>query len=121
MKKRLIAIFGTAAISLVMFAGAAPAAHATTEYCEHGETIVGSNGPDRLVGTNCDDTIYGLRGNDRIRGLYGEDLLLGGRGDDLISDPSDEGVIRGGRGWDTCVVHVDSQIEVLGCEDVIEV
>jgi Ca2+-binding RTX toxin-like protein len=62
-----------------------------------------------------------LRGNDVIRGKEGTDVLLGGRGDDRISDPSFEGTIRGGLGWDTCIVRADSEIQVLGCEDVIEV
>jgi Ca2+-binding RTX toxin-like protein len=98
----------------------APAAQAS-EYddCHYGVTVVGSRHADRLVGTNCDDTIYGLAGNDRIRGLYGTDRLLGNGGDDLISDPSDEGTIVGGRGWDTCIVREDSQIEVLSCEEIV--
>jgi hypothetical protein len=120
MRKRLLAVVSAAGLCLGMLA-MAPAAQANEEEhdCHYGQTIVGSMRADRLVGTNCDDTIYGLRGNDRIRGLYGEDRLLGNGGDDLISDPSDTGVIAGGRGWDTCIVREDSQIEVLSCEEIV--
>jgi Ca2+-binding RTX toxin-like protein len=122
--RKFIVASSVAAVSMVGWAGFAPAAHAEEgdyDGCHYGETIVGSPHADRLVGTNCDDTIYGLGGADRIRGLFGDDVLFGNRGNDLISDPSNTGVIHGGRGWDTCVVRADSQIQVLGCEDVVEI
>src|SRR5580765_8398259 len=118
--RKLVVSGAVASLSIMGFGLAAPAAHAEEE-CHYGRTIVGGPHADRLVGTNCDDTIYGLGGHDRIRGLFGDDLLLGGRGNDLISDPSTTGAIRGGRGWDPCVVRADSQIQALGCEDVVEV
>ena len=83
--------------------------------------ILGSRDADRLVGTDCDDAIFGFGGDDRIRGKYGTDLLRGGRGDDRISDPSFEGRINGGSGFDTCIVGVFSEIAVVRCEIVIEV
>ena len=118
--KRLVAVGSIAALSMAGFAALAPAAHASDEEWCSGVTVVGGPHADRLVGTDCDDVIYGLGGNDHIRGLFGTDDLLGGRGDDLISDPSQYGTIHGNRGWDTCVVRADSQIEVFGCENIIE-
>ena len=105
-----------AALALV-----APAASAT-DYCDDDvTTFVGSPENDRIVGTNCDDVVYGFAGDDRIRGKFGYDILRGGRDDDVISDPSFEGRINAGSGFDTCIVDADSEITVLRCENVIEV
>lgn len=84
--------------------------------------IVGTSAPDRLVGTDECDAIFGRRGGDVIRGKLGYDLLYGGRGPDYIVDTSFlvGGEIRGGRGYDTCVVVSDTLIELFGCENIVE-
>lgn len=120
MRKRMISIAAAAAIVGGGLLGFAPAAHASDEVWCDGVTVVGSPHADRIVGTDCDDVLYGLGGADHIRGLFGTDDLIGGRGNDLISDPSQYGTIHGNRGWDTCIVRADSQINVFGCEDIIE-
>ena len=115
----------TAAVSVAMFAGAfalmAPAAHAIP-HCD-GETIVGTFQNDRLVGTDCDDSIYGLPGNDVLRGRLGYDVLRGGRGDDVLSDLSFlvGGELRGGRGFDRCIVAEGSDVQIFSCEEIVEV
>ena len=55
---------------------------------EHGRllrcTIVGTNGPDRLVGTRHRDVLCGLGGADVIVGGRGDDVLSGGPGNDYL-------------------------------------
>src|SRR5262249_40906789 len=46
--------------------------------------IVGTNGPDNLVGGPEDDIICGLGGDDTLSGGAGNDLILGGGGNDTI-------------------------------------
>jgi RTX calcium-binding nonapeptide repeat (4 copies) len=47
-------------------------------------TIVGTNGPDRLVGTWRRDVICGLGGGDMLVGLGRDDVLVGGPGNDYL-------------------------------------
>jgi hypothetical protein len=81
----------------------------------------GSDGPDRLFGTDWQDILVGAGGNDRLRDLFfnadtldgGEgddslfggnagsgDLLLGGRGDDKLHGRGGDDTIEGGEGND---------------------
>jgi uncharacterized repeat protein (TIGR01451 family) len=75
----------------------------------HRVTILGTNRPERIVGTPGRDVINGKGGNDVILGLGGNDLICGGGGNDLIKGgDGDDGVkgstgndlIRGNRGSD---------------------
>lgn len=51
-------------------------------------TIVGTNGPDELIGTPRRDVIAALGGEDKVRGLTGPDLICGGKGlDKLFGGP----------------------------------
>lgn len=63
-------------------------------------TILGTNGPDLLVGTPGDDVICGRKGADVIDGLGGDDILLGGRGSDFVVGGPGADTIIGGRGDD---------------------
>jgi Ca2+-binding RTX toxin-like protein len=47
--------------------------------------IVGTNGPDLLLGTSQADMITARDGNDLIFGLTNDDRLLGGNGNDFIN------------------------------------
>jgi Ca2+-binding RTX toxin-like protein len=47
-------------------------------------TLVGTNGPDRLVGTGRRDVICGLGGADLLIGLGRDDILVGGPGADYL-------------------------------------
>jgi len=55
---------------------------------EHGRllrcTIMGTNGPDRLVGSSRRDVICGLGGADVLVGRGGDDILVGGPGNDYL-------------------------------------
>jgi hypothetical protein len=82
----------TALIAVALMAMAAMATAGTAAADEGGHhchrdsvtTIIGSSGPDRLVGTRCDDVIYGLGGRDVLIGRAGNDQLNGGRGNDRL-------------------------------------
>ena len=63
-------------------------------------TITGTNGNDRLTGTNGPDVILGLGGNDVIRGLDGDDVICGGAGNDVLSGGDDDDRLFGEGGND---------------------
>jgi dipeptidyl aminopeptidase/acylaminoacyl peptidase len=74
-----------------------------------GVTIVGDDGPDRIVGTRKADVIAGFGGrdviigrggNDRICGAKGNDRLLGGKGRDRLKGGPGRDALRGGPGRD---------------------
>jgi len=69
-------------------------------------TIVGTNGPDRLVGT---------RHRDVICGLGGADLIVGGRGDDVLSGGPGNDFLRPGAGRDR--VLGDAGNDFVGARD----
>jgi len=130
MRKLIVSAVSAVALvgSLALVAPAASAhpskAHAALTRigdCD-GITVVGSPAADRLIGTNCDDTLYGLGGNDILRGRLGYDVLRGGRGNDLITDNSFlfGGEIRGGTGYDVCIVSENSDVQIFGCEVIEE-
>jgi Ca2+-binding RTX toxin-like protein len=75
-----------------------------------GVFIEGTNGPDRLVGTNTADTLRAKGGNDvvigkggidELSGNAGNDTVYGGDGADLIDGGSDNDLLVGGNGADT--------------------
>jgi hypothetical protein len=63
-------------------------------------TILGTSGPDVLVGTPGRDVIQGLEGPDTIRGKAGRDVICGGRGDDLMKGGKGNDILKGLRGDD---------------------
>ena len=75
------------------------------EECEgitlNGETIFGTNGSDRLVGTPKNDLIFGFGGSDKINGNNGDDCLVGGDGSDSIRGNNGNDVILGEGGSDS--------------------
>jgi len=73
-------------------------------------TIVGSNGPDQLRGTQQadvfvalggSDTVVGRRGNDIVCAGGGKDTVGGGAGRDAINGENGADLLRGGKGADT--------------------
>lgn len=66
-------------------------------------TIVGTQWPDVLRGTNRRDVICGFGGNDRIIGLGGNDVVYAGPGDDRVDAGSGNDVVVAGRGRDEVV------------------
>jgi len=81
---------------------------------DHGLTIVGTKGNDRLIGGSGDDNIVGGKGNDYIDGGAGNDRLNGGQGDDILVGGAGNDYIDGGPdGRDTAVYsgnHSDYKI-----------
>ncbi|MCH7541942.1 hypothetical protein IH981_04185 [Patescibacteria group bacterium] len=67
----------------------------------NGETIFGTNGSDRLVGTPKNDLIFGFGGSDKINGNNGDDCLVGGDGSDSIRGNNGNDVILGEGGSDS--------------------
>jgi Ca2+-binding RTX toxin-like protein len=73
-------------------------------------TITGTDGNDRIKGSQQDDTINALAGDDRVRGRAGNDVIDGGAGADrLFGNAGDDTLLghagpdrlHGGRGNDT--------------------
>ncbi|MFQ6026764.1 MAG: calcium-binding protein [Dehalococcoidia bacterium] len=62
--------------------------------------IIGTSGPDVLIGTDEDDVILGLGGNDILIGDEGDDVLCGGEGNDEIDGGDDDDDLFGGDGND---------------------
>jgi Ca2+-binding RTX toxin-like protein len=48
------------------------------------DTLSGEGGNDRVYGSSGDDNIHGGGGNDRLHGGWGKDLLRGGEGEDAF-------------------------------------
>jgi hypothetical protein len=71
---------------------------------EHGRplrcTIVGTNGPDRLVGSARRNVICGLGGADVLVGRGGDDVLSGGPGNDYLRPGAGRDRVLGGSGND---------------------
>ena len=105
-------------------------------------TIDGTNGNDRLIGTDRADQIDGRGGQDIIRGHLGADILDGGAGSDTLyagsmdefaqdsvnggksdddirafNNPASKDVIDCGYGFDRAVV--DSKDVLSGCNRVV--
>ncbi|MCX6072815.1 MAG: cadherin-like domain-containing protein [Campylobacterales bacterium] len=96
-----------------------------------GESIVGTDNNDNIVGTYGADTITGLAGNDTIDGSYGNDTIdggdgsdsitgnlgndtmYGGAGDDYIYDNQDASSMDGGEGNDTLQAYAANSNQTL--------
>ena len=63
-------------------------------------TLVGTEGNDKLTGTDGPDVIVGSGGNDIIKGQGGNDVLCGGDGNDTIDGQGGDDTIDGGAGND---------------------
>ncbi|MBA2293883.1 MAG: hypothetical protein H0W16_01995 [Actinobacteria bacterium] len=77
-------------------------------------TIVGTNGPDRLVGNRGRNVICGLGGNDVLVGLGADDLILGGPGADYIIPGIGRDHVLGGLGNDFVLARDGRTDLVLG-------
>ncbi len=76
-----------------------------------GETILGDDDDDVLVGTAGDDELFGGRGRDNLQAGDGDDLLDGGR---------DKDTMAGGAGDDTYVVDTSSDRVIEGVNDGVD-
>src|SRR5262245_26815599 len=91
-------------VSITMLIGAVlipPASGGAAPRCFGQEaTIVGTSGPDVLVGTNRKDVIVGGGGADTISGRDRGDLICAGRGDDVVRGGDGIDLIFGNQGDD---------------------
>ncbi|TAG94907.1 MAG: hypothetical protein EAZ09_12470 [Oscillatoriales cyanobacterium] len=74
-----------------------------------GDTDLGSNSPNQILGTDGDDILTGdsgnnvlmaMKGNDSLDGGAGNDSLFGGKGSDTLLGGSGDDALFGGRGAD---------------------
>lgn len=63
-------------------------------------SIVGTTGPEKLVGTGARDKIEGLKGADELLGKGGKDTLKGGNGQDTLDGGAGSDKLDGGKGND---------------------
>lgn len=64
------------------------------------DTLVGGNGPDKLLGGPGNDRLVGRGGSDLLYGGPGNDVLIGGRGRDVLWGGPGRDVLIGGPGAD---------------------
>ena len=99
----------TATLAVLMMIGAVlatlqPAAAQGAPTC-NGKvaTIVGTDGNDRLEGTDANDVIVGGAGKDVIFGRGGNDSICGGFGNDVIKGGTGKDYIEGNQGNDKLI------------------
>jgi Beta-propeller repeat./Hemolysin-type calcium-binding repeat (2 copies). len=75
-----------------------------------GDADLGSNSPNRIIGTDGDDiltgdsennVLMGMRGNDSLDGGLGNDIIFGGKGSDTLLGSSGDDTLFGNRGADS--------------------
>ena len=81
-------------------------------------TIVGTDGPDLLMGTVADDVIRGLGGDDLIYGADGKDRICGGAGADVLEGNGGCDQIYGATGNDDIKLEESSlPMESAVCDE----
>jgi CSLREA domain-containing protein len=78
--------------------------------------LVGTNGPELLVGSPTADGILGRGSQDTLRGVDGNDGLCGGAGPDFLEGGSGSDDLDGGPGRDTCRPGSGRAQRVIRCE-----
>ena len=96
MRLRALLILATTLLGVLVLGGAALAA---TKTCSNNPCF-GTNGPDRLIGTDAKNEIRGFRGPDYIAGKPHADGLYGNRGRDEVRAGNGRDLVFGGRGED---------------------
>jgi Ca2+-binding RTX toxin-like protein len=96
--KRRAALFLLA--GAVVLAVAAGVAFAATVNCQVEVVCVGTNGPDKLLGTDSPDRMEALQGDDVLRGFSGRDQLVGDRADRPDDPPDGNDQLYGNLGRD---------------------
>ncbi len=68
------------------------------------DRMLGKQGDDVLYGGGGADIIKGQQGDDELHGEGGNDKLIGGSGDDLLNGGKGSDIYKGGQGCDTFVI-----------------
>lgn len=84
------------------------------EQLSTGTRITGTDGNDRIRGTEGHDHLDGGAGNDRIRAEGGRDILYGGAGNDKLDGGQNSDKIYGGEGNDILIGQGGSDVMVGG-------
>ena len=77
------------------------------------ESVIGTNGPDTIVGSPLSNSLQGGGGNDAISGGGGGDSLSGGTGEDVLDGGPGSDFVNGDEGNDT-LTGGDSSDSVQG-------
>ena len=81
--------------------------------------VLGTPGPDWMVGSDFNDIldaqggndiVCGRAGNDDLRGLSGDDRMFGGNGDDRLSGDGGTDTGNGGNGGNTCTASTETRV-----------
>lgn len=131
LRARLGPLGASAAVAVLSIALAVvPAAEA--------KRLVGTSGPDQIMGSKKkdsisaragDDEVKGRKGKDAIRGQAGADTLSGGKGRDKLKAGADDDavnavdgkrdkLVNGGAGEDTCRIDQRDLKRVVSCEEI---
>ena len=65
-----------------------------------GNPIFGTDGNDRIRGTNGNDLVFALEGNDVVNSSNGDDCVVGGAGNDIINNSNGNDIMLGEEGND---------------------
>jgi hypothetical protein len=95
--RRVAVLIATTLLGVLVLGGAALA---VTKTCS-ANPCVGTNGPDRLKGTDAKNEIRALRGPDYVAGKPHADDLYGNRGQDEVRAGNGRDRVFGGRGKDS--------------------
>ncbi len=93
---RTVALLFFVAVGTLLLAAAAFAA---TRHC-NGGTCTGTDGADRILGSNLDETVFAGSGPDKLFGRDGADQLKGEDGRDEVHGQGGDDKVKGGTGRD---------------------
>ena len=81
-----------------------------------GYILIGTDGPDRITGSQQDDCLVGLEGDDVLLGGNGKDILLGGAGTDVLDGGNGpDAMDGGGQAGDVCISEGSPDGQPVGC------
>jgi Ca2+-binding RTX toxin-like protein len=93
--RRVVLVLASMALAMVLVSGVALA---VTKTCN--TDCFGTNGPDRLIGTDNNNVMKGLKAGDSISGYRGEDTVYGNPGRDAVYGGLGDDKVYGGNGAD---------------------
>lgn len=105
-------LFVVAAATLLL----ATAAFAATRHC-NGGTCMGTDGADRILGSNLDETVFANKGPDKLFGRDGMDQLKGEEGSDEVHGQGGDDKVKGGTGRDVVFGDAGDDMVRAGTHD----